>query len=994
MKKCTVLFFAFLSCAALFLLACTTAEEGNPILHVTIDKDNDSLLTFDSLIITVHSKDGSFSQDAFHGILRSPDQVARLVLDPRVGEGYSITLIGYKNGKIGVHKEITFIGKISKSTDVPIKPDTVMPGAPEILAPSDTSIAEGDSLRFRVTVRNPRSGSTILALKNALPGASLDTVGRDPGDGYFTWRPSFTQGRIEPYAVTFVYSAADKQVEKIVVVKVLNVNQPPKLAPISDQAVKENETLTFKVEAVDPDQDSLGFTSSALPQGAVFSSGTFTWKPATGQTGNYPVKFKVWDGKDSDMVAVLLTVGNVAVPPSLVVKITSPGRDTTVNTPAITILYTVNGIPFQKTVALKDGKTKIFIDTTALGRTGLDTVNVTLDTVPPGRPALAGQTPVRTLTPTWIWKSGGGGSGIFRYRLDGADMAAGILLADTVFTSPKDLIPGTHTLFVQERDAAGNWSPTGSFLIRIDVVPPNPPAASSDFTNLVNTSKPTWTWISGGNDGMGSYRVKVDNNDLANGAIQVNKANFKAVDSLSEGAHILYVQESDSAGNWSATSAFSLRIDLTPPSAPIFAATPLSPLNSLRPNWTWASGGGGIGVYRYKLDAADLGTGATSLQTGAFKPAANLSQGKHTLYVQERDSAGNWSAMGSREIVVSLREIVGAPGFTAGRAFHLTLGISNAGVIYMGYPNSENDAKVTVMRFNGNNWAELGNTGLLPAGDWHSSLAIGGDGYPYIAASDTALNGRATVKRYNGTNWVNVGPAGFSDSKLSYPTLAISKTGIPYIAGNGGVMRFNGSEWENLGDLGGCSLFTSINTGPAFILDKAGTPYVACFDTTTGDHVSVLRWSGNSWTLVGSNNFATTEFCSLAIGESDIPFVAFIDKAVDKKVTVMQFIKGHWEYVGSQGFSPDPSGITSIVIDQSGIPYVAFGGQGDSHGDGARGSIMRFNGTSWEIVGVPGFTENLVTISLVLDGNGVPYLLFTDMSQGGRATLMKTSFDP
>ena len=62
------------------------------------------------------------------------------------------------------------------------------------------------------------------------------------------------------------------------------------------------------------------------------------------------------------------------------------------------------------------------------------------------------------------------------------------------------------------------------------------------------------------------------------------------------------------------------------------------------------TGTGGNGTFRSKLDSSDLTSGATTTTQTSFTPAANLSDGAHVLYVQERDTAGNWSASGSAAI--------------------------------------------------------------------------------------------------------------------------------------------------------------------------------------------------------------------------------------------------------------------------------------------------------------------------------------------------------
>jgi hypothetical protein len=114
--------------------------------------------------------------------------------------------------------------------------------------------------------------------------------------------------------------------------------------------------------------------------------------------------------------------------------------------------------------------------------------------------------------------------------------------------------------------------------------------------------------------------------------------------------------ETASISNVTVTTDETARVNpnITPeslPNAPAVSGT--TPTNNLKPTWTWASGGsGGNGTYRFKLNSSDLTTGATETTATSYTPASNLTEGSHTLYVQERDAAGNWSASGSNEITV------------------------------------------------------------------------------------------------------------------------------------------------------------------------------------------------------------------------------------------------------------------------------------------------------------------------------------------------------
>ena len=116
-----------------------------------------------------------------------------------------------------------------------------------------------------------------------------------------------------------------------------------------------------------------------------------------------------------------------------------------------------------------------------------------------------------------------------------------------------------YTLYVQERDEAGNWSPSGSFAITIDVTSPAAPIVTG-ITPTDDTT-PTWTWTSGGGGGNGTYRYKLDDSDLSTGATETTLASFTPASPLAGDTYILYVQERDDAGNWSTSGSFTIAIN-------------------------------------------------------------------------------------------------------------------------------------------------------------------------------------------------------------------------------------------------------------------------------------------------------------------------------------------------------------------------------------------------------------------------------------------------
>lgn len=91
---------------------------------------------------------------------------------------------------------------------------------------------------------------------------------------------------------------------------------PPLLDPIGNQSVSEGSSLSFSVNATDPNGDILTLSATGLPNGATFSDnesgiGLFSWTPNYTQSGSYFVQFAVSDGELEDTELVTITVTDV-----------------------------------------------------------------------------------------------------------------------------------------------------------------------------------------------------------------------------------------------------------------------------------------------------------------------------------------------------------------------------------------------------------------------------------------------------------------------------------------------------------------------------------------------------------------------------------------------------------------------------------------------------------------------------------------------------------
>jgi subtilisin family serine protease len=101
----------------------------------------------------------------------------------------------------------------------------------------------------------------------------------------------------------------------------------------------------------------------------------------------------------------------------------------------------------------------------------------------------------------------------------------------------------------------------------------------------------------------------------------------------------------DREGAKSYLPAFDLEvIDNIPPSPPLVTEH-RDTSNTFK--WVWSSNGGGNGTYRFKLDGEEEQWIETTSTTYSFK-----GDGVKTLYVQERDDSGNWSASASARLFI------------------------------------------------------------------------------------------------------------------------------------------------------------------------------------------------------------------------------------------------------------------------------------------------------------------------------------------------------
>jgi len=334
----------------------------------------------------------------------------------------------------------------------------------------------------------------------------------------------------------------------------------------------------------------------------------------------------------------------------------------------------------------------------------------------------------------------------------------------------------------------------------------------------------------------------------------------------------------------------------------------------------------------------------------------------------------------------SLWQYVGNAGLSQTGAGCTSLAFSPIGEPYLAFEDWANSGKATVMKFNGNNWVNVGTTGFSVGQSVYIKLAFNPiDSLPYVAYQDARLDSYdATVMRFDGNSWVNVGNESFSSTGVDNLSFAFSLSGQPYVAIQSvscidgiTVMKFDGTNWVFVGDpcfSGDQDLYPSLAFSPSDTL-----PYVAFSSLDSSGKTTVMKFNGNSWVFVGSSSGFSdgqTNDESLAFNPIDgFPYVGYGDGINGGKATVKRFDGSNWVNVGIEGFSAKAISYTSLAFSHDGQPFVAYVETNNYFP--YKATVMRFDGNNWVNVGNPEFSEDSVCFtSLAFSQLGEPYVAF------------------
>ena len=191
----------------------------------------------------------------------------------------------------------------------------------------------------------------------------------------------------------------------------------------------------------------------------------------------------------------------------------------------------------------------------------------------------------------------------------------------------------------------------------------------------------------------------------------------------------------------------------------------------------------------------------------------------------------------------------------------------------------------------------------------------------------------------------------------------------------------NNTTWSYMGGAG----ISDYPVWDSSLVIYESTPYLAYIDEDSHYSISVKKFNGTEWTLLGEKGFAQMTRSPyvypvrLAV-DKGVPYVAFSDDKKDGRISVMSFDGEKWNYVGGTASQTGVSSSYSLYIFND-VLYVIYALASPWDGGPSDISISKLDinqGGQWEYLGSPKFTSAKVgTMGLSYYQNNL-YLIYSD----------------
>jgi hypothetical protein len=230
--------------------------------------------------------------------------------------------------------------------------------------------------------------------------------------------------------------------------------------------------------------------------------------------------------------------------------------------------------------------------------------------------------------------------------------------------------------------------------------------------------------------------------------------------------------------------------------------------------------------------------------------------------------------------------------------------------------------------------------------------------------------------------WQYVGMQGFTPAvtQFSLTSFAIDHNGVLYVAYSDAsdsdkisVMKFDGASWILVG---GQAISAEQGYDISITVDANNFPYVAYGDAGNSSLATVKKFDGSNWLDVGTPDFSegVVNNCTIRFSADDTAYVAYVDAFYSGRAVVKKFDGINWINVGTPGFTAGGTGQMTMALNASNLPYVAYQDQANGFAE----SVMMFDGSNWVHVGAATFSNGTCQFSHITFDNTrtIPYVCY------------------
>lgn len=262
--------------------------------------------------------------------------------------------------------------------------------------------------------------------------------------------------------------------------------------------------------------------------------------------------------------------------------------------------------------------------------------------------------------------------------------------------------------------------------------------------------------------------------------------------------------------------------------------------------------------------------------------------------------------------------------------------------------------------------------------------------FPHLVSSQTYTSQNIAVQGVSNANdnWQPLGPNDNwpSTRGVDLVNMAVAPNGELYVvyleilnSSKVTVKRFDGDRWEIVGMEG-------FSTGSAQNLDievsTNGIPYILYEDEVSGSTI-VQYFDGTFWQVINNEGISSANNADMALSSSGIPYMIYANGDNSNEVTVKRFNEGVWELVGDSAIFSGGSRNLSIAISSNDIPFIVY-----TETFSSETIVQEFNGGSWEVVGGSGFSFSNF-FDFTLSPTGLPYVVYSDGADNNKIKVQR-----